>query len=77
MLVQCEDDCIWLLPALPDEFSEGKAEGVRLRNGLLLSMEWKNRKVTNWKIKKDRGCDLRDKFIVYVNGEQKEVIPGK
>ena len=45
MLVQCEDDHIRLLPALPDEFSEGKAEGIRLRNGLVLSMEWKNKKV--------------------------------
>ena len=77
MLVPCEDDCIWLLPALPDEFSEGKAEGIRLRNGLVLSMEWKNKEVTNWIIRKDRPCDFGDKVIVYVNGEQKEITPGK
>lgn len=72
MLVQCEDDHIRLLPALPDEFSEGKAEGIRLRNGLVLSMEWKNKKVTDWKLIKDRLAVKDEKVFVLVNGKLEE-----
>lgn len=39
MLVQSYDQTVLLLPALPDEFSEVEVSGLRVKNGLELSME--------------------------------------
>ena len=73
MLVQCRDGSVKLLPALPEEFSEGCVSGVCLRGGYELSMEWKDMKVTKWSISKNScekyGTDSSQKLTVYVNGE--------
>lgn len=45
MLVQEDDGELRLLPALPDEFKNGRITGVRLRGGKTLSMEWKDGKI--------------------------------
>jgi alpha-L-fucosidase 2 len=41
MLVGCHRDMIYLLPALPREWPEGKVIGIRLRGGWTLDLEWK------------------------------------
>jgi alpha-L-fucosidase 2 len=41
MLVGCHRDTIYLLPALPREWPEGKVIGIRLRGGWTLDLEWK------------------------------------
>ena len=40
MLLYSDLDKIKLLPALPDEFSEGKIEGIHARGGYTVSIEW-------------------------------------
>ncbi len=50
MLVQCKEGVVKLLPALPEEFSEGSVRGICLPGGLHLDMTWKESKVTDWKI---------------------------
>lgn len=42
MIAQMEDDSIFLLPALPVEWSEGSMKGLRLPGGYLMDMSWKN-----------------------------------
>ena len=44
MLVQSEDEKIYLLPALPDEWEEGEVEGLCLPEQITLSMAWKKKK---------------------------------
>lgn len=46
MLVQSDDETIELLPALPNEWSEGSVEGIKARGGMEIDMEWKNARVT-------------------------------
>ena len=70
MLVQCRDGYVKLLPALPKAFSEGSVSGVCLRGGLVLSMTWKNMKVTEWEIQRRNGIVSDEEGItVVVNGE--------
>ena len=46
MLVQSHEGTINLLPALPDEWQEGRFDGVRVRGGFELGMKWKNKFIT-------------------------------
>lgn len=43
MLVQSDDNCIRLLPALPDAWDSGSVSGVCARGGFDISMNWKNK----------------------------------
>ena len=45
MIAQCDGSTLSLLPALPDQWSEGSVDGLRARGGLELSMSWKDGKV--------------------------------
>lgn len=65
MLVQGRDGHIKLLPALPEEFADGTVRGVRLRDGLELSMTWKNGKVTEWNLVRVAGETAE--YIIEVN----------
>jgi alpha-L-fucosidase 2 len=50
MLMQSHDGFIKLLPALPDEWSEGQFKGVCARGGFELEGSWKNSTLTLLKI---------------------------
>lgn len=40
MLVQSQDSCIEILPALPTSLPVGKVKGICARGGFVLDMEW-------------------------------------
>lgn len=46
MLVQSDEDRIILLPALPQQWSEGSARGIIAVGGVSINLSWKNGKLT-------------------------------
>ncbi|WP_051638678.1 glycoside hydrolase family 95 protein [Butyrivibrio sp. NC2002] len=75
MIAQCRDGYVRLLPALPREFSEGMVSGVKLRGGLILTMEWKNMEVVRYSISRSDNSlhGENDKITVLVNGKEEEI----
>ena len=69
MLLQSQADTIELLPALPNAWPAGKVTGLRARGGFTVDIQWKDGKVTNYRIaaKEDKSVKVR------VNGEVKTV----
>ena len=69
MLIQSHAGEIALLPALPASWSSGKVTGLRARGGFTVDIEWKDGKVTNYRI----AARERSPIKVRVNGEVKTV----
>ncbi len=82
MLMQSQDGFIKLLPALPDEWSEGTFKGVCARGAFELEYSWKNKMVTQLTIESKAGevCRIEAKpgARVRTNGKAVAVkkLPG-
>lgn len=50
MLIQSREDVIYLLPALPVAWKNGRVIGLRAKGGYKLDFEWKDGKVTDARI---------------------------
>jgi alpha-L-fucosidase 2 len=62
MLVQSDKDVIYLLPALPDAWKQGKVTGLRARGGFVVSMIWNDGKLTSATIRSDQGESCRVRY---------------
>lgn len=58
---------IVLLPALPTSWPNGYVKGLRAKGGITVDIQWKDGKVTDYKLKSEKRC----KVNVHVNGETK------
>ena len=80
MLVQSHNDTIVLLPALPDNWSEGAVSGICARGGYEIDMAWKNGVVTSLSItsKKTGTANIRvngnDMRIKIKQGQTKKLL---
>jgi alpha-L-fucosidase 2 len=74
MLVQSHEGVIDLLPALPDEWSEGRLDGICALGGFELDMKWKNKIITEVEILSKAGnvcrIDKGGKYKVLSNGKR-------
>ena len=69
MLVQSHDGAVHLLPALPDEWSEGEVNGLLARGGFEVSMKWKDANLQSATIKSTIGGVLRLRSYVELRGK--------
>lgn len=59
MLIQSQEGIIELLPALPEEWKEGRFEGVCARGGFELDMQWKEKRMTRLVLLSKAGMPCR------------------
>ena len=64
MLIQSHEGSIVLLPALPDEWTDGSFDGVCARGGFDLDMKWKDKTITEVDILSKAGAICRIKIGV-------------
>ena len=69
MLVQSHTGEIELLPALPKAWSSGSVSGLRARGGFTVDLEWRDGKVTRYRIASPEPREVK----VRVNGESRTV----
>lgn len=67
MLVQSTEKSVTLLPALPEQWKEGRVKGLCARGGFVIDMAWKEGKVTSLEVASKKGGKTRICF----NGESK------
>ena len=69
MLLQSHRDTIHLLPALPDAWPHGKVTGLRARGGHHVDLEWKDGKLTNYRIRSEDPTDVK----IRINGKSQTI----
>lgn len=81
MLLQSDDGCVHVLPALPDVWkAKGSVSGLRARGGFeIVEMEWQDGRVIRLKVKSHLGGQLRLKLpnaIRLANGKKLATAKG-
>jgi alpha-L-fucosidase 2 len=59
MLLQCDEDEIRLLPALPAAWPSGRVTGLRARGGFEIDLSWRDGAVERAIVRSSRGAPLR------------------
>ena len=68
MLLQSEIGCIKLLPALPDEWQEGKVKGLVAKGNVTADISWENSRVKKVYL----SSPISQTITVLANGEAEE-----
>ena len=71
MLIQSHDGGIELLPAPVEAWKEGSASGLKARGNVEVDIQWKDGKVTDWKLYSPQRIPVE----VLVNGQLYKVVP--
>lgn len=76
MLMQSQDAAIKLLPALPDEWSDGEFKGVCARGGFELEYSWQNKQIKELTIISKAGeiCRIELDYSVKISNKGKRVV---
>jgi alpha-L-fucosidase 2 len=75
MLIQSDDGCIDILPALPDIWKTGSVSGLRARGGFeILDLSWKNGQLSRLVIKSNLGGNCRIRAYCPIRPEGKGVL---
>ncbi|MCI6271916.1 MAG: glycoside hydrolase family 95 protein [Erysipelotrichaceae bacterium] len=64
MLMQSNEEELYLLPALCDEFKSGYIKGLKSKGNFIVDIEWNNNKLTKCKIKSKTKNNL---YVIYNN----------
>jgi alpha-L-fucosidase 2 len=64
---------LYLLPALPSAWPTGQIRGLRVRGNLIVDLQWKDGKVTGYRISSPTPAPVQ----VQANGAWKTVMPEK
>lgn len=76
MLLQSTPDSIRLLPALPQQWSDGSVKGLRARGGFKVDIEWADHKVVSCTVFSERGGSTN---VIFTDGRTEKVnlAPGE
>ena len=77
MLLQSHDGAAQLLPAMPEEWSNGKVTGLKARGGFTVDIAWKNKKVTEVKIHSLLGNNFRIRTASLLKGKNLKKAAGE
>ena len=69
MLLQCEDDKIIILPALPNEMKKGCIRGLLAKGNITVDIEWENNKAKKIRLI----TPVSQGVVISVNGEDMEI----
>ena len=69
MLVQSHDGAVHLLPALPDNWTEGEVKGLRARGGFIVDETWSGAKLHTAVVQSTIGGTLRLRSYVPLKGK--------
>ncbi len=71
LLLQSHAGAVHLLPSLPKSWASGSVKGLRSRGNITVDMEWKEGKVTHYRIFSPEPRSIS----VIINGETKTILP--